>query len=718
MLCNAVKVNLSEVRYGLSQLTIRKIGRFLRDFYLVFERDFYRSQTNSKFARFFPRTHYIFIGQASKFTPNPYFDPSEYASLSPYTRLKNSYPFFHYLLRSNGHNPKTRWDYSYLAFAIEALNFEGPLISHNRKYHNNEYRNGMHLKISETPFQSLISTQPKKTFQITNSRPLNLEVEKKLALDIKVSNCNVTVIAPSTLVEESSSIQCSVKRENHCHEGLHEEIALKINVTDSGMIEILAHQPIVVSLDFIIKLFLLDLSDLQKESQIEWMLKKIDAKKKYISGLNTRSYSSFSMELSELITPAINNSISNVVSSMNHKTFNDASPRILLISHEDSFTGAPIYLKQLYEQLGLQGFDVHIVSLRPKHRRGLFSSLKRKHTYLEDYREKQDDALHLVQNWLLTKKGEVAFRKALISIKPDLVLANTLSSSDAIRIAYSMSLPSILYVHESWNFDGSGWTTEDHFQLRVAEALEAAHLTLFGSYATQSHWQSSGFAINSLDIPTYRRIQVPEAEVLELKRRKVRTKFNIKERDKVFLSIATFEPRKRIKDLVTSFKMLDNLDTHLILVGAINSPHVDEINEMLSNCSRITIVKSTKDLVDFYAAADCFVFASEEETMPLVLQEAAQFKLPRIVSKYQGVSELIPSDDFAFLFSPRDVEKLAKQMEVFLSSPEIAKEMALRSFDHQNSLLGTGEMAIVEAIRSIFEFRVSVYPSEWTNEEN
>jgi glycosyltransferase involved in cell wall biosynthesis len=195
-----------------------------------------------------------------------------------------------------------------------------------------------------------------------------------------------------------------------------------------------------------------------------------------------------------------------------------------------------------------------------------------------------------------------------------------------------------------------------------------------------------------------------------------RAKLNIDSNVKVFLSISTFEPRKRVEDIVLAFKLLTDLNTHLILVGS--TPSLTQVNilSLITANDRITVFNSTNELSDFYAAADCFVFASEEETMPLVLQEAALYYLPRIVSTYPGSSELIPSSEFAYLFSPRDVIQMAARMNEYLESPNLAREKALHSYQFQSNLSNTGVSEVLRAMSLISDFRASVIPLGWQNE--
>jgi glycosyltransferase involved in cell wall biosynthesis len=232
------------------------------------------------------------------------------------------------------------------------------------------------------------------------------------------------------------------------------------------------------------------------------------------------------------------------------------------------------------------------------------------------------------------------------------------------------------------------------------------------------HWDKAKLSINGLTVPSTRNLKVPDAESLKLIRAKVRDRLNIPIGHQVFLSLATFEPRKRIQDIVSAFNSIKNLNTHLILVGANNSPIAEEILDLISDKSRVSIIQATKDITEYYAVADIFVFASEEETFPLVLQEAALYRIPRIVSEYSGSKELIPSEEFALLFPPRDVKKLATKMNDLLSAPKKAEEIATRAYEFQNLLVENENSQIIKTIEEVLEYQISISPLEWFNEKN
>jgi glycosyltransferase involved in cell wall biosynthesis len=123
-------------------------------------------------------------------------------------------------------------------------------------------------------------------------------------------------------------------------------------------------------------------------------------------------------------------------------------------------------------------------------------------------------------------------------------------------------------------------------------------------------------------------------------------------------------------------------------------------------------------LENFYAAADCLVFASEQETMPLALQEAAILGVPRIVSMYPGYEELIPNDHFAFLYPTGDVTSLRNRMNYLIEHRDESLIVAQRAREFQASRLTDNIHVLHELMDSVYRNRLSLIPASWNNEKN
>jgi len=658
----------------------------------------------------------LLIGQRNHHKPSPYFEAKEYAQSRPLTDAKKYYPFLHYLLHTNGFNPATPWDKRYLEYAPEAKDYERSLLLHAILYHQNDFGSSLEEKVF------LHKTSQSKTdtvdYIFSYSRTPSIYVEKQTfeSVNIEINYCNEDLIligsqAPSgwrktrlvRLMHENqtcSSSPCTVE------------------VVSSNSVRIKVHKPTILDVELVSQIWSYPLSEEEKILLVVKHIKDLESRGAYSSSLRARTPDSFRWSVTDVDMPFERESTAISVTFVPKEIPKNNVKRILLFSHEDSRTGAPIYLGQLAEELLGLGFDVHVVSLRPEMRAGTFSFLKRRHTYLEDCKPKQFRTALIMHHWLLTGIGEMALRAHILKIKPDLVLANSLCSSDGIKLVTKMQIPNMLYVHESWNFDENEWKTNDVFQLRVREALEASNVTIFGSKSTQNHWLSSGFAINGYVIPTLRKLKTPDTFKRKTLNHVLRKSMGIPNHSFVLLSVATFEDRKRIEDIVRSFLMFSNPDSFLILVGRDPKGSNSVLEDLVRGNKNIRIVDATHDLAPYYAAANCLVFASQEETMPLILQEAAQWKIPRISSMYPGYEELIPNDKYGFLFPVGDISRLAQLMNHVYENRHNLDEIQECAYELQNNLHYASSDHLIELMKLLMHIRTSVYPSGWITDES
>jgi len=194
-----------------------------------------------------------------------------------------------------------------------------------------------------------------------------------------------------------------------------------------------------------------------------------------------------------------------------------------------------------------------------------------------------------------------------------------------------------------------------------------------------------------------------------------RAQFGIKESDQVFLAVGTFENRKHITDIVAAFIRLNKIGCWLILVGELPIPNEvsSDIKKMIGKNKRILIYKIQNNLDLFYAGADFFVHAACEETMPLVLQEAALWGLPRIISKYSGFDELVESETFGLLFEVGNIGELTHQMEFALGHEEVLTQMAFYSREFQIHSVSKGSEAMREIIQESLLGSLTVVPEKW-----
>ena len=150
-----------------------------------------------------------------------------------------------------------------------------------------------------------------------------------------------------------------------------------------------------------------------------------------------------------------------------------------------------------------------------------------------------------------------------------------------------------------------------------------------------------------------------------------------------FLFVGRIVRDKGINELVEAFVRLNEKfhQTRLVLVGTIEDeldPVSNKTLESIKNNSDIeSIGWTTGDaLVDFYAAADCYVFPSYREGFPNTVLEAGAMGLPCIVTDINGSREIIEEGRNGVVIPPRDSSALYQAMEHMITDTDAREQMA------------------------------------------
>jgi glycosyltransferase involved in cell wall biosynthesis len=155
---------------------------------------------------------------------------------------------------------------------------------------------------------------------------------------------------------------------------------------------------------------------------------------------------------------------------------------------------------------------------------------------------------------------------------------------------------------------------------------------------------------------------------------------------RVILNIGKYEAQKGQDVLIRAFAEvgLDYKDIELILVGATDKAleSLKTLSQELGVIDRVQFIQdvSFQEIPKYYRRATIFCLPSKKEGFPLVLLEAARFRVPIIASHVGGIPELISSGENGMLVSPDNPSELASSLRLYLSQPVVAREMADRLF--------------------------------------
>lgn len=138
-----------------------------------------------------------------------------------------------------------------------------------------------------------------------------------------------------------------------------------------------------------------------------------------------------------------------------------------------------------------------------------------------------------------------------------------------------------------------------------------------------------------------------------------------------------------IKNLDTVLRALSEVEhVHLLVLGNAEKSPYPKFAEQLGISDRVHFLGYRKNIADFMALADLFVFPSRYESFSLVILEAMASGLPVIMSNRCGVVELLSDDAAIVLDNPDDVQTLTKAIRELSSSPEQLRRMARRAREH------------------------------------
>lgn len=166
----------------------------------------------------------------------------------------------------------------------------------------------------------------------------------------------------------------------------------------------------------------------------------------------------------------------------------------------------------------------------------------------------------------------------------------------------------------------------------------------------REHIKSTGVQVPVINLSTG--IDIDEFENTD--RTWLRQSFGFKENETILLHIGRLGKEKNVPFLLKAFKQIltHKPEGRLVIVGG--GPDLKNLQSIaedleISEYVTFTGIIPRKDLINAYAGADIFIFASLTETQGLVLCEAKAAELPVVAVKALGASEMIRDGEDGFL---------------------------------------------------------------------
>lgn len=197
-----------------------------------------------------------------------------------------------------------------------------------------------------------------------------------------------------------------------------------------------------------------------------------------------------------------------------------------------------------------------------------------------------------------------------------------------------------------------------------------------------------------MDLSQY---NVPDT-VREIKRNEL----NLKDTDFALISMGDLIDRKNYKIAIEVVAKLNNSHVHYFICGkGPEEVNLKKLAENLGVDKQVHFLGFRNDIKELLKASDTFLFTSKQEGLARSLMEAMASKIPCVVSKIRGNTELIVNNENGFLCSGLDdyVNAIIKIME----SPDLAYKFKEKSSKHLNNF----------SIEKVIDCLFDVYSKEY-----
>ncbi|HWA26782.1 MAG TPA: glycosyltransferase [Lacunisphaera sp.] len=369
--------------------------------------------------------------------------------------------------------------------------------------------------------------------------------------------------------------------------------------------------------------------------------------------------------------------------------------RLLLLTHNLNLEGAPLFLLDYATWMAREaGCAMEILASEDGPLRGAFEAIGARITVLDTaplYRSATEAEF---DRRLAEISGQVDWNRL------DLVVCNTLGSFWGVPLAARAGRPALFYIHESV-------TLFRYFELRldlalhqlVARALQDATRVLFLCAATRRYYADLDRRGNFQLVPSWINLEEIAAFQASHDRAALRRKHGFAADETVVANIGTICERKGqhvfLRAIDHFHRQGHRGKFRFVMVGARKNITLELIERDLARLglANVTLVPETREVFDYFVAADLFVCTSYEESFPRVVMEAMAFRTPIVSTDVHGIAEMIGQRQHGYLVPPGDHLALSRAMWTCLAKERSGKSLtptayskALRYYDHRKVL--------------------------------
>lgn len=155
---------------------------------------------------------------------------------------------------------------------------------------------------------------------------------------------------------------------------------------------------------------------------------------------------------------------------------------------------------------------------------------------------------------------------------------------------------------------------------------------------------------------------------------KLREKLGFSKEDKIILFVGRDLKRKGLEYILKSLPMVKEKNAKLVICGGDDEYHRNII-EQLNQDDRVIFAGNVKNVPEYCAVSDMFVFPTFYEGFSFATLEAAASGLPIIATVANGTEDLIEDGKNGFLLKERSPKAIAKKINLLMEDEKLRIRM-------------------------------------------
>jgi glycosyltransferase involved in cell wall biosynthesis len=160
------------------------------------------------------------------------------------------------------------------------------------------------------------------------------------------------------------------------------------------------------------------------------------------------------------------------------------------------------------------------------------------------------------------------------------------------------------------------------------------------------------------------------------KRFSTREKFRLSAEDFTLLLIGNDWKKKGLDALLRALADIRELSWKFLVVGSDARAPYEKVIRDYGMLNRVSFLKPSADVLQFYAAADAYVGPSLEDAYGLPILEAMACGLPVVSSPRAGVSEIISDGTNGIVLrDPKNAQEIATVLRSLIASPSLCHQL-------------------------------------------